>query len=390
MLLLRGEDGRPRTWPVDAGITAVVVALVVVTVHVTEDPAALRPDARGYLLSVLMSLPVLIHRRRPVAALLLTSLGLFAYYSSGYPGISPTLVQAVPVYSAVVAGHLRWAVAVTAVFYTAGYLIVVFSKELAPLLALAEFAGNGALAVTVVLLAEVVRSRRALAAETRERLRLAAEEHDREAARRVAEDRVRIARELHDTVAHSMATITVQAGGALHLLGDRDAEVRPALAAIRETSKETLRQMRATLGVLRAGAGPEEPAVGLERLPALLEAVRSAGVPVEVAVRGRPGGLAPPVDHAAYRILQESLTNVLRHGGPAVRARVALDYREDGIAVEVTDDGVGPGERVEGAMEGGHGLAGMRERAEALGGTLEAGPGERGFAVRAWLPAAAP
>ncbi|MFI6521124.1 sensor histidine kinase [Spirillospora sp. NPDC050679] len=389
MLLLRGEDGRPRTWLVDAGITAVVTALVLVTVHEASEPSALRPDARGYLLSVLMALPVLIHRRRPVAALLLTSLGLFAYYSSGYPGISPTLVQAVPVYSAVLAGHLRWAVAVTAAFYTTGYLIVVFSKELAPLLALAEFAGNGALAVTVVLLAEVVRSRRALAAETRERLRLAAEEHDREAARRVAEDRVRIARELHDTVAHSMATITVQAGGALHLLGDRDTEVRPALAAIRETSKETLRQMRATLGVLRSGAGPE-PAVGLERLPALLEAVRSAGVPVELAVRGEAVELVPPVDHAAYRILQESLTNVLRHGGPAVRARVALDYREDGIAVEVTDDGAGPGERAEGQAEGGHGLAGMRERAEALGGALEAGPGERGFAVRAWLPAAAP
>ncbi|WP_231336456.1 sensor histidine kinase [Actinomadura graeca] len=237
-----------------------------------------------------------------------------------------------------------------------------------------------------MLLAEVVRSRRALAAETRERLRAAVEERDAEAARRVAEDRVRIARELHDTVAHSMATITVQAGSALHVLGDRDEEFRPALAAIRETSKQALREMRATLGVLRSGedAGRHGPA-GLDRLPVLLEAVRSSGVPVELHVTGPAGELGGAADHAAYRILQESLTNVLRHAGTDVRVRVRLAYTGDGLDLEVADDGDGPSNG-----DGGHGLTGMRERARALGGTLSAGAGPSGgFLVRARLPGGA-
>ncbi|WP_157419979.1 sensor histidine kinase [Actinomadura kijaniata] len=386
-----GGDRAPtrRERLVDAGAVVLVTAVVALMVRETREAGAVPPDARAYLLAFLMALPILAHRRRPVAALMLSSLMLFVYYASGYPGISPTIAQALPIYSAVVAGHLRWAVGVTLGFYTIGYVMVVVEKHLSPMLALAEFLSHIGLGVTVILLAEVVRSRRALAAETRERLRLAAEERDRESARRVAEDRVRIARELHDTLAHSMATITVQAGGALHVLGEADGDgraderVRPALAAIRETSKDALRQLRATLGVLRSGADLG-PAFGLDRLPALAEAVRAAGVPVEVTVTGRAAPVDPPVDHAAYRILQESLTNVLRHAGPDVRARVTVAHRKDGIALEIVDDGAG------GTPGGGHGLTGMRERVAALGGTFEAGPRpEGGFAVRAVLPGGA-
>ncbi len=351
-------------------------------IHESDERHSAPADARAYMICVLMTLPLVLHRRRPIAALLLSSAGLFVYYSFGYPGIPPTALLAVPFYSTVYAGHARWAVGVCASYFSAGYVIVCLENG-EPLEALATFVTHTALAVTVMLLAEVVRSRRALAAETRERLRLAEEERDVEAARRVAEDRVRIARELHDTVAHSMATITVQAGSALHVLGERDEEFRPALAAIRETSKEALKEMRATLGMLRSGAdvGGQGPA-GLDRLPKLLAAVRASGVPVTLDVTGRPEGLDAPADHAAYRILQEALTNVLRHAGPDVRVRVGLAYTGDGLDLEVTDDGDGPS-----GPGGGHGLNGMAERARALGGTVSAGPGPSGgFRVRARLP----
>ncbi|MFG1999482.1 sensor histidine kinase [Spirillospora sp. NPDC048911] len=373
----------PRRMAIDAGIATVAGVINAIMIHEALEPHSRAPDAFAYTLGVLMTLPVLLHRRRPVAALLASSVLLFAYYSSDYPGISPITVLAVPLYSAVVAGHLRWAVGVISAFYVGGYIIVVFNEKVEALRALSEFLTNGGLAVTVILLAEVVRNRRQLAAETRERLRIAAEEREIAAARRVAEDRVRIARELHDTVAHSMATITVQARTALHVHDEDPAseDVRTALSAIRETSKRALREMGDTLGVLRAEPREDGDGVGLERLPALVEAVRAAGVPVELAVTGTAAALAPAVDHAAYRILQESLTNVLRHAGPEVNARVNVTYGPDGVALEIADDGVGTSE------ESGHGLNGMRERAEGLGGTLTAGPGDGGgFVVSARLP----
>ena len=261
-----------------------------------------------------------------------------------------------------------------------------------------------------IMLGEVVRSRRALAAETADRLRLAGEEREAETGRRVAEERLRIARELHDTVAHSMATITVQAGSALHVLGpgipagggpdggstdggSPDGNLRSALIAIRETSKAALTEMRATLGQLR-NETPDESAelraAGLDRLPALCEAVTAAGAPVTVTTEGEPRPVPPAVGHAAYRILQESLTNVLRHAGPQARASVGLAYEPGALVIRVTDDGPGPGTLAEDAAAG-HGLTGMAERAAAVGGTFSAaaGPGG-GFEVAARLPAPGP
>jgi signal transduction histidine kinase len=242
-----------------------------------------------------------------------------------------------------------------------------------------------------IMLGDAVRSRRALAAETAERLRVAHEEREAEAARRVAEERLRIARDLHDTVAHSMATITVQAGSALHVLGDGNDSLRGALTAIRETSKHALREMRATLGQLREGApggGFPVPPGGLDRLPALRDAVTAAGAPVTIAVDGDQRPLPAAVDEAAYRILQESLTNVLRHAGPAARATVRLSFEPAALGISVIDDGAGARAAGDGdGPGGGHGLAGMAERAAALGGEVIAGPrGEGGFEVSAWLP----
>jgi signal transduction histidine kinase len=211
----------------------------------------------------------------------------------------------------------------------------------------------------------------------------------------VAEERLRIARDLHDTVAHSMATITVQAGSALHVLGTGDEKVRGALLAIRETSKNVLREMRATLDQLRQGSRDGDGQItagGMDRLPALRDAVTAAGAPVTIAVEGEQRPLPAAVDEVAYRILQESLTNVLRHAGPAARATVRLRYEPTALGIKVTDDGGGlagsSGEPSSGAgTAGGHGLIGMAERAAAVGGEVTAGPrDEGGFEVSARLP----
>jgi signal transduction histidine kinase len=300
--------------------------------------------------------------------------------------ISPAPLMFVPTYDVAVAGYLALAITVPMVIMVAGLFAVGLSGT--PLVnVLADFLPSFVIFILAVALGEVVRGRRALAAETGRRLALAEEEQRSEAARVVAEERLRIARELHDTVAHSMATITVQAGSALHVLSPaQDGAVREALLTIRETSKSALGEMRAVLGQLRESAGGAAPAatgLGLDRLPELRAAVTAAGSPVRVSVEGEPGPLPPDVDHAAYRILQESLTNVLRHAESGTEADVCLRYGPDSVTITVANDGcasaVAPGT--------GNGLRGMRERAAAAGGELEAGPRpEGGFLVTAKLP----
>lgn len=367
-------------------------AVVIVTIMVAFERDARPVDSGAYLLGALMTLPLLVRRRWPLAVLLLASLFQFLYYFLDYPGITPAPALAVPLYTAVLAGRLRWAVGLTAVFFSAGYCMNTIVEGNPRLRTFADYLPQLALMAVVILLAEVVVSRRELAEETRERLRQAEQEREREAARLVTEERVRIARELHDTVAHSMATITVQAGSALHVLGKRPDDVRAALTAIRYTSKDALREMRATLGLLREG-GEQQPyeAAGLDRLPALIDAVRAAGVKIELEIEGDPRPLDQPVDHSAYRIVQESLTNVLRHAGLGARAEVQISYDPGGVTLLITDDGAGGSPREGQGDGGGHGLGGMRERTEAAGGTFNAGPRPGGgFMVTAWLATCEP
>jgi signal transduction histidine kinase len=212
---------------------------------------------------------------------------------------------------------------------------------------------------------------------------------EREARRRIDEERLRIARELHDVVAHTMATINVQASAAAQLLSKRPEEAAESLAAIRAASKEGLRELRAILNVLRHADEPEdptEPAPGLARLDALAAGVRQAGLPVTVSVTGDARPLPAVIDLAAFRIVQEALTNSIRHAGPATAA-VAISYQEAALLVEITDTGRGATLRSEDNGGSGHGLRGMRERATAAGGTIEIGPGPSGgFRVAARFP----
>src|SRR5438309_7670397 len=208
---------------------------------------------------------------------------------------------------------------------------------------------------------------------------------EEETQRRVTEERLRIARELHDVVSHSISTINVQAGVAAHVMEERPEQAREALLAIKETSKETLRELRGILQVLRQvdEVEPRDPAPGLAQLDILIKTASEAGVPTKTSIVGTVRPLPAAIDLAAYRIIQESLTNVVRHAGRA-SAEVILAYEPSRIVIDVSDDGRGP---TPDNGETGHGMAGIRERVGAAGGGIEAGPRDgRGFRVHAWLP----
>jgi signal transduction histidine kinase len=219
----------------------------------------------------------------------------------------------------------------------------------------------------------------------RERESSLARERDERARAAVAEERTRIARELHDVVAHAISVVVLQARGGRRSLASEPEEARRALDAIEATASQALAEMRRLLGMLRA----DDEAVGLAPQPgvaglgALVEQVRDAGLPTELHVEGKARELPPGVDLSAYRIVQEALTNALKHAGTRARARVVVTYEDDGLLLEVVDDGTGPAQ----SNGDGHGLTGMRERVSVFGGRLESGPRpEGGFAVKARLP----
>ncbi|MFF3674856.1 sensor histidine kinase [Streptomyces sp. NPDC002120] len=237
---------------------------------------------------------------------------------------------------------------------------------------------------------DAVRSRRAFVDAIRERAERAERTREEEARRRVAEERLRIARDLHDVVAHHIALVNVQAGVAAHVMDKRPDQAKEALAHVRDASRSALNELRATVGLLRQSGDPEaptEPAPGLGVLEELVDTFRHAGLPVKVIVQldREAGALPAAVDLAAYRVIQEALTNVRKHAGPGARAEVSVVRVGPSVEVTVLDDGGTEPSAAE--PGGGHGLLGMRERAGALGGSCFAGPRfGGGYRVHAILP----
>ncbi len=332
-------------------------------------------DAIALALVLLGPAALALRDRLPVVAAAVAVGAADVYVGLGYP-YGPIFVSvAVALFSAVYAGYRRptWALA------AAGYVGFVLASTLDP----RADHGAGASAVhlslvagwllVVLAVAEVARVRRDRAAELER-----AEGEERQ--RRIGEQRLHVAQELHDVLAHNISLINVQASVALHLLDERPDEARPALTTIKDASKEALGELRTALDVLRRGDdAPLAPTPGLADLETLVAGVRAGGLDVRVVQPEPPPALAPAVELVAYRIVQEALTNVTRHAH-ANAVTVALGYG-DGVTIEVTDDGIG------GAAGPGNGIAGMRERAAALGGTVEAGPRPGGgFRVAAHLP----
>jgi len=386
------DDPRVRTF--DVVLATVVAAALVVVMPVIENPDARSFDALAVVLVVVAGGVLALHRRAPIVVLAVTTSVLVLYSLRDYSG-SPVYVTWIGAIFAVsvARGPARaWVpatVSTSVILATAFHDstgVVIGRLSQAPWSIAALFVSW---AVGALLLGGSVRGRQAERAALEERARHLAETREEEARRRVAEERVRIARDLHDSVAHSLTGISVEAGVGAHVLDERPEDARAALLAIKHASGDALAELRATLSMLRSGeAPPREPAAGLDRLPSLVESSRAAGLPVDVVIEGDARPLPQAVDTAAFRIVQESLTNVIRHAGPA-RATVAVRHRDDGVEIEVTDDGRGAvdGNGAADGGGGGHGLAGMRERVNLLGGALYAGTRRSGgYRVRARLP----
>jgi signal transduction histidine kinase len=371
-------------------LLAVFVALMQVlgTLQAGDNQPAARPLADpgllGYLLLAASGLVLLVRRRWPVAVFATTVALSLAYYAVDYPDGPASLALYVALYTLTAQGDghrsLQLATAgVTAL--TVGWLL---TAQLQPFGAVGWLLFRIGTAVMAAALGESVRTRRVLATEAQERAERAERTREQEARRRVDAERLRIAREVHDTVAHAIAVINVQAGVTAHVLDRRPQQARETLVTIEQTSARALGELRATLGMLRDPHGDRRgPAPGLGQVEELVGLARETGLDVKVEVTSPPRELPSATDQAAYRILQESITNVIRHAGPA-RVTVTLAYGPDELELRVADDGRGPSGDVDRV---GRGIAGMRERAALLGGELTAGPRPGGgFQVRARLP----
>jgi signal transduction histidine kinase len=366
----RVRRGRPAR-------VAVVVALVqTLGTRAVAGGQAGTLDWLAYLLLLAGPLALVLRRRAPVPVLAVSLAAAVAYSLLDYPG-GPTFVAAVvALFVAIGAGHRLESWILAGLAYAAyvagdrspGHAIVV-AAWLLVLLVLAE-----ARRVQLAHFAEMVRLRG-------EQARTRAEQERRQAS----EERLRIARELHDVLGHHLSLIRVQAGVGLHLMDAQPEQARAALAAIKSASDEALAEVRSVLGILRTDqdSAPRTPAPGLDRVTDL---AADAGFEVRTESSGPRRPLPAAVDRAAYRIVQEALTNVRRHAGPAATATVSIEYGARELTVQVDDDGRGAADP--GAGPGaGNGIAGMRERAAALGGELTAGPRTAGgFRVRATLP----
>jgi signal transduction histidine kinase len=379
----RGVDRR-----VDASVALLVgvVQLVGTFLAARHQPAHRPLDPVGVALLVAGPVALTVRRRAPVAVLFAVLAATLAYNLLGFPMGPIWAALIVAFFTAVLAGRRLAAWLALA----AGYLSGAWLEPLVHRSARPSLVGAVALAAWLLLLltiAETVRARR-------ERALAAARSRDEETRRRASEERLRIARELHDVLAHHISLINVQAGVALHLMDERPEQARTALTAIKQASKDALGELRGVLDALRQvdEAAPRAPQAGLAQLDDLVAGARAAGLRVHAEVDGAPRPLPAGVDLAAFRIVQEALTNVTRHAGPAT-ATVRVTYGDDDLTVQVDDDGHGSGGRAAGAAGaqrgdgGGNGIPGMRERAAALGGHLEAGPRPGGgFRVHARLP----
>jgi signal transduction histidine kinase len=379
-----GQGHGPREWLGDAAFAVLVAALAVSLVTIAP-PAGSDVDPLGYVLVVIGSLALAARRRAPVAVLLVSTGCVLTYQMLGYPGVVAGLPVLVAIYTAVRAGHRLIAAAVTTIALakgTAATILMSLTEEPVREVLESRVMLAGWLIASGVI-GEVARKQQAYLQQVEERAIEAERSREEAARRRAGEERLRIARELHDSLTHSISVIKVQAGVAVHLARKRGDEVPDALLAIQEASSDANRELRATLEVLRSDDDGGRPPSRVDQVRDLVTRSERAGVPATVTVEGERRSLPPEVDRAAYRIIQEALTNVARHAAPA-EASIRLLYGADRLTVQVDDNGkAGPAA----PSEPGVGLVGMRERVAGLGGRLVAQPrAEGGFTVRAELP----
>ena len=370
-----------RRWAVDAAIAAVVTAAQVGAAyagsswHSGQGPVPIS----AYILLAVGGASLIARRRYPVGVLAITL--ITTLWASGENAHATYLALIAAFFNAVLARKRAAAIASLIIGYAASVWPWLIGQSGRPSAAFAL--GLAAGLIFLLSAAELIRSRSQRAAA----LQRSREEEFR---RRASEERMRMARDLHDVVAHNISVINVQANTALHLMDRQPERARSALTTINDVSKQALVELRSVLGVLRDidESAPRAPSPGLARLGDLVDNAAAAGLAVHLEEAEPRAPLPADVDLAAYRIVQEALTNSARHSG-GTRATVRVTYGDGAAIVEVDDDGAGrpAGRPVGRAGSPGNGIAGMTERAKALGGTLQAGHRpEGGFRVRAWLP----
>ncbi|MDN3268340.1 sensor histidine kinase [Streptomyces sp. MA15] len=371
------------------GLTAVSGAAVEES-RGTESPALIVP------VMLLLSLVVALRRRMPERMLVLALVVGLGQLILDVPVLPADFALLVIAYTVAATGA-RWA---SRLALTAGLCAAPLAQMRWPS-PYASTAENVVLSVILAVpfalawvLGDSVRTRRAYFAQLEERAARLEKEREAQAKVAVAAERARIARELHDVVAHNVSVMVVQADGAAYVLDAAPDQARKALETISTTGRQALAEMRRLLGVLRTGehqeAGEYVPQPGLQQIEDLVEQCRESGLPVDFKVEGTSRELPRGVELTAYRIVQEALTNTRKHGGPDAGASVRLVYFDDGLGLLVEDDGKGAPHELyeEGGFDGqGHGLIGMRERVGMVGGTLDAGPRPGGgFRISALLP----
>jgi signal transduction histidine kinase len=380
----RWRDSPARDIAVAVLLTAVILAGTYGEAHPTNPadklnsghPVPYTPTA-AFLLVIVAGLVLAWRRRYPVAVLAVSATAVSVFSLLGYVNGAALLLPTFALYTAATAGSVRRALVAAAA------TLVALMTSTAVGNPFGAFGGGfdliPGLIGAAVFAGVAVNNRRAYIASIHARA-------EDDARRRVDDERLRIARELHDVVAHTMATINVQAGVAAHVLADRPEAAAQALQNIKLASKDGLRELRAILNVLRQAdeADFTQPAPGLAQLDALVTGAARAALATSLRVTGAARSLPAAADLAAYRIVQESLTNAIRHAGPAT-ASVSLTYADDELRIDIADTGRGS---LAAASEGsGHGLIGMRERAASVGGTVEAGPApDGGYRVATRLP----
>jgi signal transduction histidine kinase len=361
-------------WRFDLMLTTPFVVTALFTTR-KPGPVPEAPDALGIVLILAATAPFLFRRLAPLPVLVVSLSATAALFVDGYDtGAQPFLI-AVGVYTVGAYRPLREVVA-AAIFQNAVLVLMLVADS--PHFAVPEFVTSVPVYIATILVGWSMQSRR-LRSEALER------EQGEAALRAAADERLRIAQELHDVIGHSLGVIAVQAGAGMLVIDSDPEEAKRAFEHISRTSRTSLAEIRRLLGLVRSGDGPigYAPTPGLADLPRLADEVIAAGVAVELTVAPDTTGLPPGVELAAYRIVQEALTNVVRHAH-AQHARVQLGVDRGRLCIVVTDDGAGsngpPGRPT------GHGLVGMRERVAVYGGALEVGPAPGGFRVAAILP----
>ena len=385
---VRTREGVPRrghaarwwdgsTWSVVGLAIAVAGFQVMGTIGAADDqPERTDLDAPAFTLLLIGPAALLFRRRYPAQVLAVTMASTLVYLSQSY-AYGPIFVSLfIAFFTTVTSGHRLAAWLTAGIGYAAFAVLVPLGPASRP--SWVHMAAVASWLAVVLVVSEIVRVARERAAET-------VRAREEEALRIAGEERLRIARELHDVLAHNISLINVQAGSALHVMDDHPEQARSALTAIKGASKEALRELRSVLGILRQvdEEAPRSPTPGLAGIDDLVTKAGDAGLDVDVEVDGTPQELPAEVDRAAFRIAQEALTNVTRHAGDA-RATVRVGYGNEELTLQVVDDGHGDPAPDAGS---GRGIAGMRERAAALGGRLDAGPRPGGgFRVYARLP----